>query len=88
MRTPRKILVTLLQGVNSLHTDDGLFFFSFISKISASSRAKRARENKRGARERNLFSSYPTTTPLRLRSINPCGLYFITSARRNRGSAG
>ena len=71
---------------NSLYTDDVLFFFSFFSKTSASSRAKRARENKRGARERNLFSSYPITTSLRWRSINPCGLYFNTRARRNRGS--
>ena len=46
-----------------------------------SSRAKRARESKCGTRERNLFSSYPTTTSLRWRSI-----YFNTRARRNRGS--
>ena len=81
-----KILATPLQGVKSLYTDDVLFFFSFFSKTSVSSRAKRAHENKRGGRERNLFSSYPTTTSLRWRSINPCGLYFNTRARRNKGS--
>ena len=52
---------------NSLYTDV-LFFFSFFSRTSASSRAKRARENERGARERKikndrLFSSSQLLTP-------------------------
>ena len=38
----------------SLYTDVVLFFFSFFSKTSASSRAKRTRENERRARERKI----------------------------------
>ena len=76
VRSPWKILATPLQGVNSLYRDDVLFFFSFFSKTSASSRAKRARENERRARETILFSSSPTTTPLRWRSINPLRFIF------------
>ena len=61
----------------SLYTDVVLFFVSFFSKTSASSRAKLARENERGARERKcLFSSSPTTTPLRWRLINPLRFIF------------
>ena len=83
VRTPWKLHATPLQGVNSLYTDDVLFFFSFFSKTSASSR---------GARERNLFSSSPTTTPLRWRSINKSPAVYILSPapdglwRENRGS--
>ena len=40
---------------------------------SASSQAKRARENER---EALLFSSSPTTTPLHWRSINPLRFIF------------
>ena len=40
--------------ITSLYTDVVFFFFSFFSKTSASSRAKRTRENERGAREMYL----------------------------------
>ena len=63
----------------SLYTDVVLFFISFFSKTSAS-------ENERGAPEDFLLHPTPpsTTTHLRWRIINPipCGLYFITRARR------
>ena len=54
----------------SFGTDVVLFFFS---KTSASSRAKRACENERGARERFVF---PHPTPLRWWSINPLRFIF------------
>ena len=67
----------------SLYTDVVLFFFSFFSKTSASSRAKRACENKRGAREGKIKNVYfllpPTPTPLRWRSINPLRLVFYNA---------
>ena len=40
----------------SLYTDVVLFFFAFFSKTSANSRAKRARKNERGARERKIHN--------------------------------
>ena len=54
-------IASSLYRKNSLYTDV-LFFFSFFLRTSANSRAKRARENERGARERKikndrLFSS-------------------------------
>ena len=63
----------------SLYTDVVLFFFSFFSKTSASARAKRACENKRGARDgkitlERLFSSSPTPTPL-ARAVNKSLVY-------------
>ena len=55
-----------------LYTDIVLFFFSFSSKGSASARPKQASESERGARERKIiFSSSPTPTLLRWRSVNP-----------------
>ena len=78
------ILHCLCYFNRSLYTDVVLFSFSFFSKTLASSLAKRACENERGARERKmnfLFSSSPTPTPLRWRSINPLRFQFITRAR-------
>ena len=66
----------------SLYTDVVLFFFSFFLKTLVSSRAKRACENERGARERKinfLFSSSPTPTPFRWRSINPLRFIFYNA---------
>ena len=63
------------QKVPRLACKQTLFCFSFrsfFSKTSASSRSSRGLENERGVRERktNLFSSFPTPTPLRWWSIN------------------
>ena len=64
----------------SLYTDVVLFFFSFFSKTSASEAS--VREQARSARRKNkerLFSSSPTPTPLRWRSINPLRLVFYNA---------
>ena len=57
---------------------DVLFFFSFFWKTSPCARVRRARTRReRGAQERKyLFSSSPTPTPLRWRSINPPRFFF------------
>ena len=62
--------VTLPRRV-SLYTDVVLFFFSFFSKTSASEARSARRKNKE-----RLFSSSPTPTPLRWRSINPLRFIF------------
>ena len=64
----------------SLYTDVALFFFPFFSKTSASEAS--VREQARSARRKNkerLFSSSPTPTPLRWRSINPLRLVFYNA---------
>ena len=76
-------------AVSSLFTDVGLFFFSFFSKTSASARKKiknvcRHLWEKRGLlspspMSNRIFSSFPTPTLWRWRSLNPPRfLFFIT----------
>ena len=56
----------------SIACTETMFYFSFRSFR----KHRRARENERRGRERNLSSSSPTTTPLRWRSINPLRFIF------------
>ena len=55
VRTPWKILATPLQGVNSLYTDDVLFFFSFFSKLGELASEASVREQARSARKKSIF---------------------------------
>ena len=67
-----KILATPLQGVNSLFTDDILFFFSFFSKTSASSR-----DRAQSARNKSIFF-FPHHYPLALAVNKSLAVYILS----------
>ena len=74
-----EIIMSRLQDWISLYTDVVLFFFSFFSKTSASSRAKRAREKK------NSFTIFflPHHYPFALAVNNPPRLIFYHSRSKD-----
>ena len=77
-----RLLCLPLRSPSVLACTQTLSYFSFRS-FRKHRRAKRACENKQGAREgkikKGFFSSSPTPTPLRWRSINPLRLVFYNA---------